>query len=160
MPRRTPIGWSKFTTNQKHNPDLGTDTSSVWNLNLFLNLVCLGRWAKRVTHTNDHSRWRSRACTPSLNSEEKETPRSLLRHHFAGKPVVVSRNVNCFSRLEKSTLDSGWTLVDPYSIIHDLSLIPDCFGFLINDTLFQTRTLFYYKILNIQSSKRYNNSSS
>ena len=25
------IGWSKFSTNQKHYPDLGSDTSSVWN---------------------------------------------------------------------------------------------------------------------------------
>ena len=42
------IGWSKFSTNQKHYPDLGSEASSVWNF-----------WARfsDVFSRGDH-RWR------------------------------------------------------------------------------------------------------
>ena len=37
-----------------------------------------------------------------------EFPRSVLRCHFPGKPVVASRNVDCFLRLEMTLLGIGW----------------------------------------------------
>ena len=33
-------------------------------------------------------------------SQSEAVPRSFLRHHFAGKPVVASPNVGCFLRLK------------------------------------------------------------
>ena len=36
----------------------------------------------------------------NLLSQSEALPRSFLRRHFAGKPVVVSPNVGCFLRLK------------------------------------------------------------
>ena len=40
------IGWSKFSANQKHYPDLGSDTSSVWNF-----------WARSSHVISQENRW-------------------------------------------------------------------------------------------------------
>ena len=41
------IGWSKFWANQKHYPDLGSDTSSVWNF-----------WARSSDVISQENRWK------------------------------------------------------------------------------------------------------
>ena len=56
-----------------------------------------------------------------------EFVRSFLRRHFAGKPVVASRNVSCFLRL--NTSQNPKHVQDAFGFLDVVLVLGKCFGF-------------------------------
>ena len=57
-----------------------------------------------------------------------EFVRSFLRRHFAGKPVVVSRTVGCFLRL--NTTQNPKNIRDAFGFLDVVLVLGTCFGLL------------------------------
>ena len=72
------IGWSKFSTNQKHYPDRASNTSSVWNLSAvrFSDVISLGnrRWRRREMSAvfSGYRSGRSHAMLPAPTGVDRE----------------------------------------------------------------------------------------
>ena len=87
--------------------DASTDFPANWRRNERRNSILMTRHYPDLVSTSD---WSCRVenllwpiiCTYQIwavTLHSMQFLRSFLRRHFAGKPVVASRNVNCFLRL-------------------------------------------------------------
>ena len=77
------IGWSKFSANQEHYPDLGSDTSSVWNFCArFSDVISRGdhQWRREMSAV--FSGYRDKGKVWSRLNERKFSNTLWDRHHF------------------------------------------------------------------------------
>ena len=77
------IGWSKFSTNQKHYPDLGSDTSSVWDFYArFSDVISRGNqwWRREISAV--FSEYRDKGNVWSRLNKRRFSNTLWDRHHF------------------------------------------------------------------------------